>query len=112
MSQVGHPRITAAQRIQPVCVLDRREDRRRVVRLVVDSRFGEVGADDQGRDARPRAVVIVWPVGRRGTLPGRRDVIPLATELVVSNEDERLLAVWAVENGFEQVDPGSTFTPK
>jgi hypothetical protein len=55
-------------------------------------------------DARPRAVLIVWPVGRRGTLPGRRDVIPLATELVVSNQDERLLAVGPSRMDFEQVD--------
>src|SRR5919199_1856825 len=91
------------ERVQVIALLDRGEDRRRVVLRVVDDEVpAQERRDDEGRDARPRAPLVVRAV--RVSLAGRRNVIPLPAELVVRDDDQRVLGARAVPDQVEQLD--------
>ena len=80
-----HGCVTSRQRRKAVALLDRREDRRRVVLRVVDDLVPtQERRDDQRRDARPRAPLVMRAGGV--SLARRRDVIPLPAELVVRDD--------------------------
>src|SRR5690242_2433376 len=89
-TQVVHARVTGAERSQPEPVLDRREDRRRVVDRVVDAGAGHARAHEQGGDPGAGTEPVVDP-SRAAALAGGRDVVPLPAELVVGDDDEGVL---------------------
>ena len=87
----GRARSRVRHRPQAEAVLDRGHDRRRVVRGVVDrERAAQAGRDRQRRDPG-RGSHLVVRAGRRRALARRRDVVPLAAELVVGDDDHRVL---------------------
>src|SRR5262245_66359453 len=78
------------ERLELEALLDRLEDRQRVVLHVIDERpFGE-GRDDQSRNAVafPPDAVVGW----------RRNVIPESAVLVISQNDQRVGPLGAVLN--------------
>ena len=98
-----HRRVARAERREAVALLDRREHRGRVVLGVVDDeRALEVRAEHERRDARPGAPLVVRAVVV--ALARRRHVIPLAAELVVGDEHERVLLALAVLDRLQQID--------
>jgi hypothetical protein len=97
------PSRVGADRIEAEAVLDRREDRRRVVLGAVHDEVAlEMRRDDERRDpcAGPPLVERAVAV----PLAGRRDVIPLAAELVVGDDDHRVLRAAAVLDVLQEVD--------
>src|SRR6266511_2040217 len=101
--QILHRSIACAERLELVPVLERRNDRRRVVLDAVDDEvILEVRREDERGDSRSRAPDIV----RSGyaALSGRRNVIPLAAELVVRDDDHGVLRARTLLDRLEQVD--------
>ena len=98
-----HRRVARAERREAVAGLDRREHRGRVVLGVVDDEVAlQVRCDRERRDPRAGAPLVVRAVVV--ALARRRDVIPLAAELVVGDEDERVLGARAPLDRLQQVD--------
>src|SRR3954447_11402274 len=104
MPQVGHLGVAAGQRPETVRALDRGDDRRGVVGLVVHAGAVELAADDQGRYPGTRAEQVRRAGRGVASLPGRRYVVPRAAELVVRDHDQGVLAGGSAERGLEQVD--------
>src|SRR4051794_8765098 len=100
--KVVHGRVARAERCELVAVLERRDDRRRVVLAAVDDeRVLQVRRENQRRNPRSRAPDVVRPVVV--PLTGRRDVIPLTAELVVRDDHHRVLRAAAPLDPLEQV---------
>src|ERR1700712_5517120 len=93
--EVVHLGVSAGERRQAEAVLDRGEDRGRVVDRVVDARTLQPATEDQRRDPRARSPCVDL---RRG------HVVPLATELVIGHDHERVAGLGAVPDRLEQVD--------
>src|SRR5437762_10534776 len=101
--QIIHRPVARAERRQSVAVLDGRQDRGRVVLGVVDDKLSaQALRDDQRRDPRTGAPHVV----RAGdaALSGRRDVVPLAAEFVVGDDDHGVALAGALVDHLEQLD--------
>src|SRR5262245_38908480 len=101
--QISH--LPFHQRLEIEALLDQLEDRRGIVILVGDARAFEPLGDQQRRNASSwapfigRQLVFAVATIRRGG-----QMIPLAAELVVSDHDARIFAVWSFHDGADQVD--------
>ena len=70
---------------------------------MVDDEFpAQARSNDQRRDARARAPLVVGSGG--SALARRHDVVPLAAELVIGDDDHRVLAAGAVVDRREQLN--------
>src|SRR4051794_6335118 len=101
--EVTHGCVARAERCELPVMLDRGEDRRRVVLHVVDDEgLAQVRRDDERRDARAWAPLVM----RAGlaTLTRRGDVIPLPAELVVRDDEHRVLLARAAPDRADQRD--------
>src|SRR5712692_3056929 len=84
-------------------LLDGGEDRGRVVLRVVDHEVAaQARRDDQGRDPGAGAPLVVRPDG--AALSRRRDVVPLAAELVVGHDDHGVLPARAAVDRLQKAD--------
>src|SRR5207302_9241486 len=84
-------------------VFDGREDRGRVVLGVVDDEVAaQARREDQGGDPGAWAPLVVRSGG--AALSWRRDVVPLAAELVIGHHDHGVLAAGAAVDRFQKAD--------
>src|SRR6267378_2232364 len=88
------PRITITQRLQSPAVFDQRQDRCRVIAVVIDEMALGERRDDQRRHPDARAPAVD---------DGRRDVVPEAAMLVVRDDDRRGRPVGSVPNRIDQM---------
>src|SRR5260370_13118857 len=92
------------QRGQAVTVLDRREDRGRVVLRVIDHKVGlQTRRDDQPGDPRAGSPLVVR--ARGSTLSRRGHVVPLTAKLVVGHSDHVVLTPPALSVTLEKTKP-------
>src|SRR5260370_6193695 len=101
--QIVDRRVPGTQRGQAVTVLDRREDRGRVVLRVIDHKVAlQTRRDDQRGDPRAGSPLVVR--ARGSTLSRRGHMVPLTAKLVVGHYDHGVLTAAAVLDRLEQAD--------
>src|SRR5262245_56181413 len=84
-------------------MFDGGEDRGRVVRGMVDHEWAaEKRGEDQRGNARAGAELVVGTGG--AVLAWRRNVVPLAAELVIDDHDQRALRTGAAFDRLQQLD--------
>ena len=102
--QVLHLRVAFRDGLQAEAVHQCGDDRRRVVRRAVDAEPAvQARCERERRDPAARPHVVARP-RRGGALAGRRDVVPLAAELVVGDDHHRVLLAARPAHGAQQVD--------
>src|SRR5262249_33064209 len=103
VGEILHARVTTAERREAIAPLEGGEDRRGVVRSVIDDEGPpQVWRHDEGGDPRARTPLIVRSVAI--SLARRRDAVPRATELVVRHDDHGVPGAGALLNGVDEGD--------